>query len=75
MGYGPAAEAVRRKVVVPQLMVSINGVGRARSKHHRGTTMGPLCRNRRVLNNRACVLSRHGKIVREAKVNKRNRRR
>src|SRR4030088_697402 len=50
-------------------MVSNNGVGRARSKHHRGTTMDHYAGIDVSLEcSSVCVVNASGKIVREAKV-------
>src|SRR5579872_1326302 len=50
-------------------MVSINGVGRARSKHHRGTTMDHYAGIDVSLEcSSVCVVDASGKIVREGKV-------
>src|SRR5712672_938804 len=50
-------------------MVSINGVGRARSKHHRGTTMEHYAGIDVSLEcSSVCVVDATGKIVREGKV-------
>src|SRR6202008_4252315 len=52
-----------------KLMVSINGVGRVRSKHHRGTTMDHYAGIDVSLEcSSVCVVDASGKIVREAKV-------
>src|SRR6202050_5125366 len=52
-----------------KLMVSINGVGRARSKHHRGTTMDHYAGIDVSLEcSSVCVVDGSGKIVREGKV-------
>src|SRR5271165_2808174 len=52
-----------------KLMVSINGVGRARSKHHRGTTMDHYAGiDVSLEHSSVCVVDAGGKIVREAKV-------
>src|SRR5947207_682039 len=50
-------------------MVSINGVGQVRSKHHRGTTMDHYAGIDVSLEcSSVCVVEASGKIVREAKV-------
>src|SRR6266853_3884340 len=50
-------------------MVSINGVGQVRSKHHRGTTMDHYAGIDVSLEcSSVCVVDANGKIVREAKV-------
>src|ERR1700731_3947421 len=52
-----------------KLMVSSNGVGQARSKHHRGTTMNHYAGIDVSLEcSSVCVVDAGGKIVREAKV-------
>src|SRR5947207_15666864 len=50
-------------------MVSINGVGQVRSKHHRGTTMDHYAGIDVSLEcSSVCVVEASGKIVRETKV-------
>src|SRR6266478_7887339 len=50
-------------------MVSINGVGQVRSKHHRGTTMDHYAGIDVSLEcSSVCVVDASGKIVREARV-------
>src|SRR5579864_8797003 len=50
-------------------MVSINGVGQARSKHHRGTTMDHYAGiDVSLEQSSVCVIDAGGKIVREDKV-------
>src|ERR1700752_2404680 len=50
-------------------MVSINGVGQARSKHHRGTTMDHYAGIDVSLEcSSVCVVDASGRIVREGKV-------
>src|SRR5262245_8986794 len=52
-----------------KLMVSINGVGRVRSKHHRGTTMEHYAGIDVSLEcSSVCVVDASGKIIREGKV-------
>src|SRR6201984_2814268 len=55
--------------VVPQTDGVINGGGRARSKHHRGTTMNHYAGIDVSLEcSSVCIVDVSGKIVREAKV-------
>src|SRR5258705_42392 len=55
--------------VVPQTDGVINGVGRARSKHHRGTTMDHYAGIDVSLEwSSVCVVDAAGKIIRESKV-------
>src|SRR5437764_8536565 len=50
-------------------MVSINGVGQVRSKHHRGTTMDHYAGiDVSLERSSVCVVDASGRIVREAKV-------
>src|SRR6187551_548442 len=50
-------------------MVSMNGVGQSRSKHHRGTTMDHYAGIDVSLEcSSVCVVDTNGKIIREAKV-------
>src|SRR4029450_7845325 len=80
-GNGPAARSLRRNLEARsraalverrsslKLMVSIIGVGQARSKHHRGTTMYHYAGiDVSLESSTICVVDGAGKILRETKV-------